>query len=187
MTAPCLRRYVKIHLIPLDASRACAFYCCTASEPQSQMTFNEGFCIPVPANTLAVCALQLCVCSLGPQAQEELLVGPSSRSQRDGCGSSRGVTVLVFPKGTAQLSLADCEGSAEMLYHWLRVQMLMEFPKYEQKNLSHRRHHDNQEEEQRLTTMVNKCIRCVSGGTEHQGQSVVELQSRQKFSFTMIV
>lgn len=39
------------------------------------MSFNEGFCIPVPANALAVCALQLSVCSLGPQAQEELLVG----------------------------------------------------------------------------------------------------------------
>ncbi|KAF0042632.1 hypothetical protein F2P81_006164 [Scophthalmus maximus] len=65
--------YVKVHLIPLDASRACAFYCCTALEPQPQMSFNEGFRIPVPANALAVCSLQLSVCSLGPQAQEELL------------------------------------------------------------------------------------------------------------------
>uniref|UniRef100_A0A8C4EQ89 WWC family member 3 n=1 Tax=Dicentrarchus labrax TaxID=13489 RepID=A0A8C4EQ89_DICLA len=72
---PLVSRYVKVHLIPLDAGRACAFYCCTALEPQSQMSFNEGFCIPVPANALAVCALQLSVCSLGPQAQEELLVG----------------------------------------------------------------------------------------------------------------
>lgn len=71
-----LCRYVKVHLIPLDAGRARAFYCCTALEPQAQMSFNEGFCIPVPANALAVCALQLSVCSLGPQAQEELLVGP---------------------------------------------------------------------------------------------------------------
>lgn len=57
-----------------------------------------------------------------------------------------------------------------MVYHWLRVQMLsgMEFPKYEQKNLSHRRYHDNQEEEQRLRTMVNKCVLCVSGGNEHK-------------------
>lgn len=68
-----------MHLIPLDASRACAFYCCTALEPQAQMSFNEGFCIPVPANALAVCALQLSVCSLGPQAQEELLVGLKRR------------------------------------------------------------------------------------------------------------
>lgn len=74
-TVAFVSRYVKVHLIPLDAGRACAFYCCTALEPQPQMSFNEGFCIPVPANALAVCALQLSVCSLGPQAQEELLVG----------------------------------------------------------------------------------------------------------------
>uniref|UniRef100_A0A673BSC1 WWC family member 3 n=1 Tax=Sphaeramia orbicularis TaxID=375764 RepID=A0A673BSC1_9TELE len=123
--------YVKVHLIPLDAGRACAFYCCTALEPQSQMSFNEGFRIPVPANALAVCALQLSVCSLGPQAQEELL-------------------------GKAQVSLADCEGSAEMVYHSLQVQMLSgtELPRPEQKNLSHRRQHDGQEEEQRPRPMV---------------------------------
>ncbi|TKS74854.1 Protein WWC3 [Collichthys lucidus] len=126
--------YVKVHLIPLDAGRACAFYCCTALEPQSQMSFNEGFCIPVPANALAVCALQLSVCSLGPQAQEELL-------------------------GTAQVSLADCEGSAEMVYHWLRVQMLggTELPRPEQKSLGQRRHHDNQEDEQRPRAMDTVC------------------------------
>ncbi|XP_026200643.1 protein WWC3 [Anabas testudineus] len=122
--------YVKVHLIPLDTSRACAFYCCTALEPQSQMSFNEGFRIPVPANALVVCALQLSICSLGPQAQEELL-------------------------GTAQLSLADCEGNAEMVYHWLRVQMLSgtESQRPEQKSLSHRRHDDSQEDEQRPRTM----------------------------------
>ncbi|XP_030289616.1 protein WWC3 isoform X1 [Sparus aurata] len=126
--------YVKVHLIPLDAGRACVFYCCTALEPQSQMSFNEGFCIPVPANALAVCALQLSVCSLGPQAQEELL-------------------------GTAQVSLADCEGSAEMVYHWLRVQMLSgtELPRPEHKSLSHRRHHDSQEDEHRPRAMDTVC------------------------------
>uniref|UniRef100_A0A3B5LNM6 WWC family member 3 n=1 Tax=Xiphophorus couchianus TaxID=32473 RepID=A0A3B5LNM6_9TELE len=118
--------YVKVHLIPLDASRACAFYCCTALEPQSQMTFNEGFRIPVPTNALAVCALQLSVCSLGPQAQEELL-------------------------GTAKLSLADCEGSADMVYHWLRVQMLTD----SQKALYSRRTHDSQEDEARPRATVN--------------------------------
>lgn len=57
------------------------------------------------------------------------------------------------------MSLAECEGSAEMVYHWLRVQMLSgtEFPKCEPKNLSHRRHQDSQEDEQRPRTMVNKC------------------------------
>lgn len=116
--------YVKVHLIPLDAGRARAFYCCTALEPQAQMSFNEGFCIPVPANALAVCALQLSMCSLGPQAQEELL-------------------------GTAQLSLADCEGSAEMVYRWLPVQMLTETPRHEQKNPNQRRLHDGQDDESR--------------------------------------
>lgn len=64
---------------------------------------------------------------------------------------------LVFLQGTAQVSLADCEGSAEMVYHWLRVQMLSvaELPRQEQKNLSHRRHHDSQEDEQKPRTMVN--------------------------------
>ncbi|KAM4739434.1 protein WWC3 [Anableps anableps] len=117
--------YVKVHLIPLDASRACAFYCCTALEPQCQMSFNEGFRIPVPANALAVCALQLSVCSLGPQAQEELL-------------------------GTVKMSLADCEGSAEMVYHWLRVQMLSGADS--QKTLN-RRNLDNQEDEARSRAM----------------------------------
>uniref|UniRef100_A0A3Q2FE78 WWC family member 3 n=1 Tax=Cyprinodon variegatus TaxID=28743 RepID=A0A3Q2FE78_CYPVA len=117
--------YVKVHLIPLDASRACAFYCCTALEPQCHMSFNEGFRIPVPANTLAMCALQLSLCSLGPQAQEELL-------------------------GTAKLSLMDCEGSAEMVYHWLRVQMLSgtDPQRPEQKSLNNRRN-DSQEDEPR--------------------------------------
>ncbi|KAM9762013.1 protein WWC3 [Menidia menidia] len=122
--------YVKVHLIPLDASRACAFYCCTALEPQSQMSFNEGFRIPVPANALVLCALQLSVCSLGLQAQEELL-------------------------GTAQVGLADCEGSAEMVYHWLRVQMLNgpEGQRPEQKGMVHRRHLDIQDEEHRPRAM----------------------------------
>lgn len=71
--------FVKVHLIPLDASRACAFYCCTALEPECQMGFNEGFRVPVPADALAVCGLQLAVCSLGPQAQEELLVSLANR------------------------------------------------------------------------------------------------------------
>uniref|UniRef100_A0A3Q2VDH0 WWC family member 3 n=1 Tax=Haplochromis burtoni TaxID=8153 RepID=A0A3Q2VDH0_HAPBU len=117
---------ILVHLISLDGSRACAFYCCTALEPQSQMTFNEGFRIPVPANALAVCVLQLSVCSLGPQAQEELL-------------------------GKAQVSLADCEGSPEMVYHWLRVQMLngTESQRPEQRNVIQRRHQDGQVDEQR--------------------------------------
>lgn len=156
--------YVKVHLIPLDAGRACAFYCCTPLEPQSQMSFNEGFCIPVPANALAVCVLQLSVCSLGPQAQEELL-------------------------GTAQVSLADCEGSAEMVYHWLRLQMLSgtELPRLEQKSLSQRRHHDSQEDEQRPRAMDSVCAllsrtAAVTTTTTHleEREAELELQRLEK-------
>lgn len=98
------------------------------------MTFNEGFRIPVPANALAVCVLQLSVCSLGPQAQEELL-------------------------GKAQVSLADCEGSPEMVYHWLRVQMLngTESQRPEQRNVIQRRHQDGQVDEQRPGAMDTAC------------------------------
>ncbi|XP_059197787.1 protein WWC3 [Centropristis striata] len=153
--------YVKVHLIPLDAGRACAFYCCTALEPQSQMSFNEGFRIPVPANALAVCALQLSVCSLGPQAQEELL-------------------------GTAQVSLADCEGSVEMVYHWLRVQMLSgtEMLRPEQKSLNHRRHHDSQEDEQRPRVMDTVCtlLSRTNTTTTHleEREAELELQRLEK-------
>ncbi|TDH08098.1 hypothetical protein EPR50_G00094170 [Perca flavescens] len=153
--------YVKVHLIPLDTGRACAFYCCTALEPQFQMSFNEGFRIPVPANALAVCSLQLSVCSLGPQAQEELL-------------------------GTAQVSLADCEGSAEMAYHWLRVQMLSgaELPRPEQKSASHRRHHNSQEEEQRLRAMDTVCTLLSRNNTTtthlEEREAELELQRLEK-------
>ncbi|XP_041862108.1 protein WWC3 [Melanotaenia boesemani] len=145
--------FVKVHLIPLDASRACAFYCCTALEPQCQMSFNEGFRIPVPANALTVCALQLSVCSLGPQAQEELL-------------------------GTAQVSLADCEGSAEMVYHWLRVHMLngTELQRPEQKSLSHRRHHDGQDDEHRPRAMDNMSNLLSRNTTTHQEEQNTELE-----------
>ncbi|KAM9848350.1 protein WWC3 isoform 2-T2 [Aulostomus maculatus] len=150
--------YVKVHLIPLDAGRACAFYCCTALEPQSHMSFNEGFRVPVPANALAVCALQLSVCSLGPQAQEELL-------------------------GRAQVSLADCEGSAEMVYHWLRVQIFSgtEVQRPEQKNLGQRRQHDGQEDEQRPRAMDTVCA-LLSRTTTHleEREAELELQRLQK-------
>ncbi|CAJ1059890.1 protein WWC3 [Xyrichtys novacula] len=148
--------YVKVHLIPLDAGRACAFYCCTALEPQSQMSFNEGFRIPVPANALAVCALQLSVCSLGPQAQEELL-------------------------GTAQLSLAECEGSAEMVYHWLRVQLLSgpELNRTEQKSFSHRRHQDSQEDEQRHRASVSTKTRVHTTST-HLEEREAELEKKDE-------
>ncbi|KAK2835914.1 hypothetical protein Q5P01_016398 [Channa striata] len=143
--------YVKVHLIPLDAGRACAFYCCTALEPKSQMSFNEGFRIPVPANALPVCGLQLSICSLGPQAQEELL-------------------------GTAQVGLADCEESPEMVYHWLRVQMLSGTELHRPEQKSHRRHHDSQEDEQRPRTMDTMCTLLPRTTTTHLEEQEAELE-----------
>ncbi|XP_029003949.1 protein WWC3 isoform X2 [Betta splendens] len=149
--------YVKVHLIPLDASRTCAYYCCTPLEPQSQMGFNAGFRIPVPADALLLCALQLSICSLGPQAQEELL-------------------------GTAQVSLADCEGSTEMVYHWLRVQLLsgVESQRPEQKSLSHRRHHESPEEEQRPRTDTVCSLLTRTPTTTHSEERSTELQRLER-------
>uniref|UniRef100_A0A1A8LBN7 WWC family member 3 n=1 Tax=Nothobranchius pienaari TaxID=704102 RepID=A0A1A8LBN7_9TELE len=148
--------YVKVHLIPLDASRACAFYCCTALEPQSHMSFNEGFRILVSTNSLASCGLQMSVCSVGPQAQEELL-------------------------GTAQLSLAGCDGNAEMVYHWLRVQMLSgaDLQRPEQKSLSNRfRLHED--DEQRLRTVDSLLPRNTTAHpAEHDAQLQLQRSERK--------
>ncbi|XP_037530298.1 protein WWC3 [Nematolebias whitei] len=144
--------FVKVHLIPLDASRTCAFYCCTALQPQCQMSFNEGFRIPVPANALAVYGLQLSVCLIGPQAQEELL-------------------------GTAQLSLADCEGNTEMVYHWLRVQMWSgaDSQRPEQKSLTNRRH-DSQDDEKRPRAMEATVCNLSCNNTTHLEERDAELE-----------
>ncbi|RXM32701.1 Protein WWC3 [Acipenser ruthenus] len=88
--------YVKIHMLPLDPSTA-STYCSKALDLQTLLTFNEGFRIPVPASALGLRSLQLYVCSVGHQAQEELL-------------------------GVVQVSLADCDGSPDMSFHWYRVQ-----------------------------------------------------------------
>ncbi|KAM8875568.1 protein WWC3 isoform 2-T2 [Spinachia spinachia] len=141
--------YVKVHLIPLDAGRACAFYCCTALEPHSLMTFNEGFRIPVAAGALAACGLQLSVCSLGPEAQEELL-------------------------GSAQVSLADCEGSAEMVFHWLTTRP-------EQKGAGVRRLQDSQEEELRARATDSMLSRTTPTPAHlEQREAGLELQRPEK-------
>ncbi|KAJ0032168.1 hypothetical protein NQD34_002249 [Periophthalmus magnuspinnatus] len=135
--------YVKVHLVPLDASRACAFYCCTALEPQSNLSFNEGFRIPVPPNALALSALQLSVCALGPQAQDELL-------------------------GKAQVGLSDCERSVDMLYHSLQLQMVSPEPRPEAKTL--RQQQDGPEERPRV--LVNTHIAFAVKTLNWQAESV---------------
>ncbi|XP_077964882.1 protein WWC3 [Gasterosteus aculeatus] len=147
--------YVKVRLIPLDAGRAFAFYCCTALEPQTLMTFNEGFRIPVTAGALAACGLQLSVCSLGPEAQEELL-------------------------GSAQMSLADCEGSAEMVYHWLRTPSgTPETTCPKQKGAGLRRRLDSQEEELRARatdSMPSRTTPTPTAAPTHLGEREAELE-----------
>ncbi|KAF6720575.1 Protein WWC3 [Oryzias melastigma] len=145
--------FMKVHLIPPDASRPCAFHCSTALEPQHQMSFNEVFRIPVPSNALPAYALQLSVCSLGPQTQEELL-------------------------GAAQLSLTECEASAEMGYQWLRVQMLggAEAQRPEQKSIAPQRQHDGQDEEQRSRAADTVCGLMSRNSTTHLQERDADLQ-----------
>ncbi|KTF94620.1 hypothetical protein cypCar_00002294 [Cyprinus carpio] len=88
--------FVKVHVLPVDSSRPCTYYCCKAQEPQSLLSFNEGFRIPLSAGGPGAHALQLNLCAVGPLVQEELL-------------------------GSAHVSLTDCAGSTEMLFQWLKV------------------------------------------------------------------
>ncbi|MBN3315248.1 WWC3 protein, partial [Atractosteus spatula] len=90
--------YVKLHLLPLNSSSPNT-YCCKALEAQTLLTLNEGFRIPIPSAALECKSLQLCVCSIGQQAQEEIL-------------------------GVVEVALADCEGFPEMVFQWHRVQTL---------------------------------------------------------------
>ncbi|CAM4625019.1 unnamed protein product [Leuciscus chuanchicus] len=90
--------FVKVHVLPVDSSRPCTYYCCKAQEPQSLLSFNEGFRIPLSAGGPGAHALQLNLCAVGPLTQEELL-------------------------GSAQFSLTDCAGSTEMIFQWLKVQI----------------------------------------------------------------
>uniref|UniRef100_A0AAY5KPP7 WW domain-containing protein n=1 Tax=Esox lucius TaxID=8010 RepID=A0AAY5KPP7_ESOLU len=66
--------YVRVQLVPVEAGRA-SFYCCKALNPEPQLSFNEAFRLPVPADARALSSLQLSVCSLGPEGEEEILVG----------------------------------------------------------------------------------------------------------------
>ncbi|KAK7915763.1 hypothetical protein WMY93_011524 [Mugilogobius chulae] len=143
--------YVKVHLVPLDASRACAFYCCTALEPQFNLSFNEGFRIPVPANALALSALQMSVCALGPQAQDELL-------------------------GKAQVGLSDCERSTDMLYHSLQLQMVQS-PEPRPEPKTSRRLQDGPEERPRV---LDKVCSLLSRANSHQDNSDPERLRHKK-------
>uniref|UniRef100_A0A8C2D931 WWC family member 3 n=1 Tax=Cyprinus carpio TaxID=7962 RepID=A0A8C2D931_CYPCA len=66
--------FVKVHVLPVDSSRPCTYYCCKVQEPQPLLSFNEGFRIPLSAGGPGAHALQLNLCAVGPLTQEELLV-----------------------------------------------------------------------------------------------------------------
>lgn len=90
--------FVKIHVLPVDSSRPCTYYCCKAQEPQSLLSFNEGFRIPLSAAGPRAHALQLHLYAVGPLTQDELL-------------------------GSAQISLTDCTGNTEMIFQWHKLQI----------------------------------------------------------------
>ncbi|XP_069495177.1 protein WWC3, partial [Ambystoma mexicanum] len=88
---------LRLYLPPLDSSAPSTF-CSKALDWQSQLTFNEVFQIPVSSNVLKLKSVQLYICSVGQQFQEELL-------------------------GIAQINLADYEGSGEISLQWYPVQI----------------------------------------------------------------
>ncbi|XP_017335192.1 protein WWC3 isoform X1 [Ictalurus punctatus] len=115
--------FLKVHVLPVDASRPCTYYCCKAQEPRSTLSFNEGFQILLPAGGVVSHALHLQLCALGPLGHDELL-------------------------GSAQVALADCASSTEMLFQWHRVQLLQqENHRAEPRSLCQPGHSVDEEEE----------------------------------------
>ncbi|XP_008837702.1 protein WWC3 isoform X2 [Nannospalax galili] len=89
--------HIRVYLPPLDSGTPNT-YCSKSLEFQAPLVFNEVFRIPVHSSMLTLKSLQLYVCSVNPQLQEELL-------------------------GIAQINLADCENSSDMQLHWYTVQV----------------------------------------------------------------
>ncbi|XP_028935648.1 protein WWC3 [Ornithorhynchus anatinus] len=89
--------HIRVYLPPLDSGTP-STYCSKALECQAPLIFNEVFRIPVHSSVLKLKSLQLYVCSVDYQLQEELL-------------------------GIAQISLADYESSSEMQLRWYLVQI----------------------------------------------------------------
>ncbi|XP_046711025.1 protein WWC3 isoform X1 [Silurus meridionalis] len=116
--------FVKVHVLPVDSSRPCTYYCCKAQEPRSTLSFNEGFQILLPAGGAVSHALHLQLCALGPLGHDEQL-------------------------GSTQVPLADCANSTEMLFQWHRVQLLQqENHRSEPRSLCQPGHSVDEEEEE---------------------------------------
>nr|XP_012640306.1 protein WWC3 [Microcebus murinus] len=89
--------HIRVYLPPLDSGTP-STYCSKALEFQAPLVFNEVFRIPVHSSTLTPKSLQLYVCSVSLQLQEELL-------------------------GIAQINLADYDSSSDMQLRWHPVQV----------------------------------------------------------------
>ncbi|XP_060089932.1 protein WWC3 isoform X2 [Heteronotia binoei] len=89
--------HVRIYLPSLESGTPTT-YCSRALEFQTPLIFNEVFRIPVQSSILKLKSLQLYICSVGQQQQEELL-------------------------GIAQISLAGYESSSEMQLNWYPIQI----------------------------------------------------------------
>ncbi|XP_042536452.1 protein WWC3 isoform X2 [Dipodomys spectabilis] len=89
--------HIRVYLPPLDSGTPNT-YCSKALEFQAPLVFNEVFRIPVHSSMLTLKSLQLYVCSVNLQLQEELL-------------------------GIAQINLADCDSSSDMQLRWYSVQV----------------------------------------------------------------
>ncbi|KAM9042465.1 protein WWC3-like isoform 1-T2 [Megaptera novaeangliae] len=105
--------HIRVYLPPLDSGTPNT-YCSKALELQAPLIFNEVFRIPVHSSMVTLKSLQLYVCSVNPQLQEELL-------------------------GIAQINLADYDGSSEMQLRWYSVQVFTgpEPPRREDERLGH--------------------------------------------------
>uniref|UniRef100_A0A8C4MSR5 WWC family member 3 n=1 Tax=Equus asinus asinus TaxID=83772 RepID=A0A8C4MSR5_EQUAS len=89
--------HIRVYLPPLNSGMPNT-YCSKALEFQAPLVFNEVFRIPVHSSMSMLKSLQLYVCSVNQQLQEELL-------------------------GIAQINLADCDGPSELQLRWYSVQV----------------------------------------------------------------
>uniref|UniRef100_A0A8C9JVE0 WWC family member 3 n=1 Tax=Panthera tigris altaica TaxID=74533 RepID=A0A8C9JVE0_PANTA len=96
------REHIRVYLPPIDSGTPNT-YCSKALGFQASLVFNEIFRIPVHSSMLTLKSLQLYVCSVNQQLQEELL-------------------------GIAQINLADYDGSGEMQLRWYAVQVFGSSP-----------------------------------------------------------
>uniref|UniRef100_A0ABM5FYJ8 Protein WWC3 isoform X1 n=1 Tax=Pogona vitticeps TaxID=103695 RepID=A0ABM5FYJ8_9SAUR len=89
--------HVRIYLPSLDSGTSTTF-CSRALEFQTPLIFNEVFQIPVHSSIGKLKSLQLYICSVGQNQQEELL-------------------------GIAQISIADFESYGELQLQWYPIQI----------------------------------------------------------------